>query len=181
MDTPEALGSEMKPNYQRPALIAGGVCGLVTVAANFVPLLCLGSCVWGIGFGVLAAHLLVKSYPSMSAGQGTGVGALAGLYGGLIAGVIWGVIILQGSEIDAAFEEIISEMIRVLEESSGQVSPEELEEARTKLQEFTSGPYIRPIVFFIILLVDGIFYSIMGTIGGAIGGSLFGKKDEDEN
>jgi len=181
METPEDLGSEMKPSYQRPALIAGGICALVAVTGNIVnPLLCLGGCVWGIGFGVLAAHLLAKSYPSMSAGQGTGVGALAGLYGGLIAGVIWGVYIIISGEFVLVLEELISESLRVVEEG-GQASPEELEVARSRFQEILSSSWVGPVMFLLILLVIGIFYSVMGTIGGAIGGSLFGKKDEDEN
>jgi hypothetical protein len=68
-------------NKLKPALIGGLIVGLLS-ALPFISTCC---CIWGIGGGVVAGMLYIKSSPTqVQTGDGAIVGALSGVVGAVI-------------------------------------------------------------------------------------------------
>ena len=153
---------EGKPSILIPAL-AGGVLGGVLSGVPFLNCLC---CLWIIGGGVLASHLLVRSTKnSLTPGDG----ALVGAFAGLIAAALERVLSIPLAPIQLAFlrrfmarmAEYVKEMPagwdRWLDRGPGGIS--------------LSG-------FFIGLFITAAIFAAFGALGGIIGMSLFNRRPE---
>ncbi len=142
------------------ALISGAVAGVLS-GIPFVNCLC---CLWIIGGGMLAAHLLSKNFPAaLSAGDGAIVGVFAGIVASFIQAIL-GVL----------FRPINSEFFRRMMEWFADYA----DEMPPGFDEFLEGgaPQASISGFFIGLMFSAMIFAALGALGGIIGVSLFGKK-----
>ncbi len=153
---------KQKPEYLRPALIAGAVAGLFSGLPLFGLLNCV-CCLWIVGGAAIAVKLLSKSTPGiLSSSDGAIVGALTGI----VASVVHTVMSL-------AFKPDIETARRVLDglSSLGIDIPSDVE----GMMESSSG-FRSPGWMLLGLFVMAAVYAIMGILGGTIGVSLFARK-----
>ena len=73
--------NEQKPGMFIPALIGGGIAGLLAG----IPLVSCLCCLWVIGGGIIAVYFLSKD---SSVALGPGDGAIVGVFSGIIAAVV---------------------------------------------------------------------------------------------
>ncbi len=133
-------------NKLKPALLGGLVVGLLS-AIPFINYCC---CIWGIGGGVLAAYLYVKSSPTpVSMGDGAMVGGLAGVVGGIIYLVI-------GLPIAILFG--MAAMTEQLTRSGVEL------------------PFSGVLLMIVAGIVGAIFLVVLATLGGIIGVAIFEKR-----
>jgi hypothetical protein len=154
--------NSQKPEYLRPALIAGAVAGVLSGLPFIGTANCL-CCLWIIGGAAMAAKLLAGRTPVLlRAGDGAIVGALTGIVAAVVDSII--TIPLRSFNLELAR--------RVLEKASqmGGEMPSGLD------QIFNSSGTLSPGWFLLGLFVSAALFTIVGTLGGIIGVSLFGKK-----
>lgn len=136
-------------NKLKPALLGGLVVGLLS-AIPFINYCC---CIWGIGGGVLAAYLYIKSSPTpVSTGDGAMVGGLAGVVGGIIYLVI-------GLPIAILFG--MAAMTEQLTRSGVEL------------------PFSGVLLMIVAGIVGAIFLAVLATLGGIIGVAIFEKRKGD--
>lgn len=161
----------MKPSKLVPALIGGGIIGLLST----LPFINLGNCfccMWILLGGAAAAMLHARDYgPDMefTAGDGAMAGLLAGLFGALI-----------GTFLSTFFMVVLQihptrEIMRRLMEIRGDLSPE-FDDIITRWDQ---GEGMEPVFTLIGLIFSLIINAIFGTLGGLIGGSMARKKRPD--
>lgn len=152
--------NNQKPEMFVPALIGGGVAGVL----SGIPLFCCLCCLWIIGGAMLASYLLAKNSPvALSAGDG----AIVGVFSGIIAAVVNVFVSIPFQKITA---DLIDKAIEYLPQST-----EEMPFGMERLMEGgAEGTTISG--FFFLLVITAIIFSILGALGGIIGISLFGKK-----
>jgi hypothetical protein len=151
-----------KPEYFRPALIAGAVAGVLSGLPFIGTANCL-CCLWIIGGAAMAAKLLAGRTPVLlRAGDGAVVGALTGIVAAVVDTII--TIPLRSFNLELAR--------RVLEKASqlGGEMPSGLD------QIFNSSGTLSPGWFLLGLFVSAALFTLVGTLGGIIGVALFGKK-----
>ena len=73
--------NNQRPGMLMPALVGGAVAGVLS-GIPFVNCLC---CLWAIGGGMLAAHMLTKDSPIALT---TGDGAIVGIFSGIVATIV---------------------------------------------------------------------------------------------
>lgn len=156
-----------KPGKLVPALIGGGVIGLLSAVPiiNFGNCLC---CMWVLLGGFLAAYFYQKEFPEgvpFQSADGVLVGLLAGVFGALFGTFLnYFFVAVTGMEYGRDFFEGIME--------SGDI-PVEVEDLVGGL--FEDG-FLSPFFVFIQLLFSIVIDGLFGLIGGAIGASVFKKK-----
>jgi len=152
-----------RPEYLRPALVAGAVAGLL----SGLPFIGAGNCVcclWIVGGAAMAAKLLAAATPGLlTAGDGAIVGAMTGIVAAVVDAIVS--IPLRSFNlglarrlIDKAAElggEMPSGVGGILNSSSGVLTPG---------------------WFLLGLFVSAAVFALVGALGGIIGVSLFGKK-----
>ena len=152
-----------RPEYLRPALVAGAVAGLL----SGLPFIGAGNCVcclWIVGGAAMAAKMLAAATPTLlTAGDGAVVGALTGIVAAVVDAIVS--IPLRSFNlglarrlIDKAAElggEMPSGVGGILNSSSGVLTPG---------------------WFLLGLFVSAAIFALVGALGGIIGVSLFGKK-----
>lgn len=151
---------EKKPEYLRPALIAGAIAGVLS-GLPFVNCLC---CLWIIGGAALAVNLLAKNTAGvLTSGDGAIVGALTGI----VAAVVDTIIKIPLQPYNMALAR------RVLDKFSefGQDMP-------ASLDGFLNGSsnFLTPGWFLLGLFLTAAVYTVVGVLGGIIGVALFGRK-----
>lgn len=152
-----------KPEYLRPALVAGAAAGLL----SGLPLIAAGNCLcclWIVGGAAAAAKLLAARTPGLlKAGDGALVGALTGIVAAVVSFIVE--IPLRSFNLGLAqrFMDRVSD--------SGFEIPSGFE----SWFDLGSGA-LSPAWMLLGLFVTAAVYAIMGALGGVIGVSLFGKK-----
>jgi hypothetical protein len=156
--------NEKKPEYFRPALIAGAVAGLL----SGLPVTSIGNCfccLWIIGGAAWAAKLLAKNTPAtLTSGDGALVGALTGI----VAAVVQSIVSIPFRSFDP------EQLKRVFDGLSGlgiSLPPSIIDEAAE-----TSAAFMSPGWFLLFLLFSALVLAVIGIIGGIIGVSIFVKK-----
>jgi hypothetical protein len=153
--------NNQRPEYFRPALIAGAAAGILS-GIPFVNCLC---CLWIIGGAVLATHLLAGRTPGpLTAGDGAIVGALTGV----VAAVADSIVSIPLRPFNEAFTR---RLLEGLGRFSDQMPPgwQDLID-RSRSTGFTAAG------FLFGLFVSAAIFAILGVLGGIIGVSLFGRK-----
>ncbi len=152
--------NEGRPQILIPAL-AGGVLGGVLSGVPFLNCLC---CLWIIGGGVLAAHLLVRSTKtSLNPGDGAKVGAVAGL----LAAVIERVLSIPLAPIQIAFlRRFMARMAEYVKEMPA---------GWDRIFDRPPGGITLP-WFFVGLFITAAVFAAFGALGGVIGMSLFNRR-----
>jgi hypothetical protein len=152
-----------KPEYLRPALIAGAVAGLL----SGLPFIGAGNCIcclWIVGGAAMAAKLLAARTPGLlAASDGAVVGALTGIVAAVVSAVISIPLRSFNMELARRFLDKASEL--------GGDMP-------SGLEEFLNGSngVLSPGWFLLSLFISAAVFTVMGVLGGIIGVSLFGKK-----
>lgn len=151
-----------KPEYFRPALIAGAVAGVLSGLPFIGAANCL-CCLWIVGGAALAAKLLADRTPFLlKAGDGAVVGALTGLTAAVVDAIVTIPLRSFNMELARRLLEKVSQM--------GGEMPSGMNDL------FNSGGTLSPGWFLLGLFVSAAVFTVVGTLGGIIGVSLFGKK-----
>jgi len=161
-ELPNAPG-DRKPEYLGPALIAGGVAGVLT-AVPFLSCLC---CLWIIGGAVLGARLLSrKTDANLTAGDGAITGALTG-----IAAAVVVTFLFELTPLGRISTDFFLKVIERWAATSGQTIPQiqDLKQLQTRTGFSLPGMVID-------LLLSSAAFALLGVLGGVIGVSLFGRK-----
>lgn len=152
--------NNQKPEMFVPALIGGGVAGVISGIPYFSCLCCL----WVIGGAMLASYLLAKNSPvALSAGDG----AIVGAFSGIIAAVVHTLVSIPFAKMTA---DLMQKALEYLPEYTEEMPPG-LENLMRGGGEGTNIP-----LFFLGLVITAIVFALFGVLGGIIGISLFGKK-----
>jgi hypothetical protein len=151
-----------KPDYLRPALIAGAAAGLL----SGLPFIGAGNCIcclWITGGAAMAAKLLAANTPGvLSSSDGAVVGALTGIVAAVVDAVVS--IPLRSFNMDLAR--------RILDKAS-----ELGGEMPAGLDEILNGSGVLSLGWFLLgLFISAAMFAVVGILGGIIGISLFGKK-----
>lgn len=156
--------NQQKPGMFLPALVGGGVAGLL----SGIPLINCLCCLWIIGGAILASYLLSKnSDVSLSAGDG----AIVGVFTGIIASIVDALISLP-------FQAVNARIVRRVFESFAQYSGEMPSEWRTLIERGSMETTFS--MFMLGLLLSVFIFSALGALGGIIGVSIFGKKPKSK-
>jgi hypothetical protein len=156
--------AEQRLRYFRPALIAGGIAGVL----SGLPVLSIGNCIcclWIVGGAAMSVKLLAKESP---AALTTGDGALVGALTGIVAAVAQSIVSLPFRSFDP------DQLQRVLDwlANLGLGVPSNVVDEASRM----SARYMSPGWSILFLLFAAIMMSIVGCLGGIIGISLFAKK-----
>jgi hypothetical protein len=152
-----------KPEYFRPALIAGAIAGLL----SGLPFIGAGNCLcclWIVGGAAIAARLLAgQTAALLTAGDGAIVGALAGIVAAVVDTLVKIPFQRFNLELAQQFLDRVSDM--------GGGMPSGLE----GLIGGTTG-VLSPGWTILGLFFSAAVYAVVGAIGGIIGVSLFKRK-----
>ena len=154
---------QKKPEYLRPALIAGAVAGIL----SGLPIVSAGNCLcclWIIGGAVLAVNLLAKNtVGGLTSGDGAIVGALTGIVAAVVDTLMS--IPLRPFNMDLARRWM------------GKVS-EFGYDMPSNLDGFLDGGagLQSPGWFLLSLFLSAAVFTVVGVLGGIIGVSIFAKK-----
>jgi hypothetical protein len=151
----------------KPALIGGVLIGILSA----VPGLNLGNCLccaWVIGGGVLAANLYVRaSTEAVTLGTGVLLGLITGAIGGVVETIFSIPIHVAMRNIGMGVAE---QMQRLLDQIPNMPS-----ETREAVRDMFQGG-----ISVAIIVIQGIFttivFAIVGMLGGALGVALFEKR-----
>lgn len=152
-----------RPEYFRPALIAGIIAGILS-GLPFIGIGNCACCLWIIGGAALAAKMLSAAAPGPLA---TSDGAVVGALTGIIAAVVDALISIPLRPLSMGLTR------RLLEKASelGGQMPSGLQDMFNQ-----AGGAFSPGWFLLGLLVSAAVFAAVGALGGIIGLSLFGKK-----
>ncbi|MCX6568838.1 MAG: hypothetical protein NT147_07300 [Candidatus Aminicenantes bacterium] len=155
---------QKKPEYLRPALIAGAVAGVL----SGLPFVSAGNCLcclWIIGGAALAVNLLAKSMAGvLTSGDGAIVGALTGI----VAAVVDTIIKIPLQPFNTALARRIIDKFSEL----GQDMPASLDGLLNG-----SSNFLTPGWFLLGLFLTAAIFTVVGVLGGIIGVALFGRKN----
>lgn len=152
-----------RPEYLRPALVAGAVAGLL----SGLPFIGAGNCVcclWIVGGAAMAAKMLAASSPGLlTSGDGAVVGALTGIVAAVADAIVS--IPLRSFNLGLA-----RRLLDKAAELGGQMP--------SGLEGFFNGSssFLSPGWFLLGLFISAAMFAVVGALGGIIGVSLFGKK-----
>jgi hypothetical protein len=156
--------SPQKPEYFRPALIAGAVAGLL----SGLPLISAGNCfccLWIVGGAAVATRLLAgRTAGPLTSGDGAIVGALTGI----VAAVVQAFVSLPFRSFDP---EQLQKVVDWISTIGVEVPPSVLGEASEMSSRFMSPGW-----FLLFLFISAVVMCVFGVLGGVIGVSLFGRK-----
>ncbi len=151
-----------KPDYFRPALIAGAVAGFL----SGLPLIGMGNCIcclWIVGGAAMAVRLLAaRTRALLTAGDGAVVGALTGITAAVVDAVVS--IPLRSFNLGLA-RRFLDKAVEL-----GGEMPAGLDDILNR-----SGA-VSPGWFLLGLFISAAVFALMGALGGIIGVSLFAKK-----
>ena len=152
-----------RPEYFRPALIAGIAAGVL----SGLPFISIGNCVcclWIVGGAAIAVKMLAASSPVLLT---TSDGAVVGALTGIVAAVVDALVSIPLRPFSMGLAR------RILDKAGelGGQMPAGIQEAFNR-----SSGSLSPGWFLLGLLVSAAVFAAVGAIGGIIGISLFAKK-----
>ena len=152
-----------RPEYFRPALLAGVVAGIL----SGLPFIGIGNCIcclWIVGGAAVAAKMLSAATPGLLT---TGDGAIVGALTGIVAAVVDGLISIPLRPLSMGLAR------RILDKAAelGGQMPSGVQDMFNQSGGFFSAGW-----FLLGLLISAAVFAVMGALGGIIGLSLFGKK-----
>lgn len=153
--------NNQRPGMMMPALIGGAVAGVLS-GIPFINCLC---CLWAIGGGILAAHLLSKDSPIALT---TGDGAIVGIFSGIVATIV-------DFFVSIPLAPMANEFFRNLMEKLAEYADEMPPDLETWLEG--GGPLESSFPMVMLGFVLSVFvFSTLGALGGIIGISIFKKR-----
>jgi len=155
--------NQQKPEYLRPALIAGAIAGVL----SGLPFVSAGNCLcclWIVGGAALAVNLLAKnSGVVLTSSDGAIVGALTGIVAAVVSALM--AIPLRPFNMELA-RRVIGKFSEL-----GTDMPSNLD----GFLDSGSG-ILSPGWFLLSLFLSATVFTVVGVLGGIIGVSLFGRK-----
>lgn len=149
--------NEQRPGMFTPALIGGGIAGLLAG----IPLVNCLCCLWIIGGGIIAAHFLSKDSPVT---LGPGDGAIVGVFSGIIAAVVEFLISIPLAPLN---DKLINNMADIFSEYA--------DEMPAAWESWMDQSLNAPMVM-LGLVISVVIFSALGALGGIIGISIFKNK-----
>ena len=157
----------LPPSKTQPALYAGLAIGVL----SGLPIINLGNCLcclWVIGGGALAVHLMQKEHPyAVTSADGALVGLMAGAIGGAVATLISIPLTMAMGPMQQRLLERIAE------------NPDMPEQTREMIRSMSGGAMMGGAIA--VRLVFGLIgvcvYGVIAMLGGLLGVALFKKKD----
>jgi len=152
---------QQKTNMLIPALIGGGVAGVL----SGIPVLNCLCCLWIIGGGIIAVFFLSKESPKPLT---MGDGAIVGIFSGLVATAADFLISIPLAPLAEKFAASVMERLAEYAEEmpAGWESWLDRGMAETHISMILLG-----------ILINAIVFSVLGALGGIIGVSIF-KRDK---
>jgi len=152
--------NEQKPGMFIPALIGGGIAGLLTG----IPLINCLCCLWIIGGGITAAYFFSReSSQPMTPGDG----AIVGIFAGLIAAVVDFLVSIPLAPLSQKFFQRFMEQVAQY--------AEQMPEGWEQLME-QGGADMSASMMLLNFAVSAVIFSLLAALGGIIGVALFKKK-----
>jgi len=146
---------QRQPEYLTPALMAGAVAGILS-GIPFVNCLC---CLWIIGGGAVAAHLLAqRTGGPLTGGDGAIVGALTGIVAAVVEALV-------GIPLRAFNREFVQRLM----ERMGQFADDMPAGWESWLDQ---GPGASVGLFLLGLFLSAAIFAALGALGGIIGASF---------
>ena len=152
---------EQKTNMLIPALIGGGIAGVL----SGIPVLNCLCCLWIIGGGIIAVFFLNKEAAKPLT---MGEGAIAGVFSGLVATA-------ADFLISIPLAPLANKFIANLMERIAEYADEMPAGWETWMERGAGSSHISMILLGI--LINAVIFSVLGALGGIIGVSIF-KKDK---
>lgn len=156
---------------------AAAVGGLAAALASLIPVVSLGCCLWMLGGGALAVSFYHRRRPSseVSSGMGARLGAVTGVLGFFIFAGLTAVRLFVEVVVFHMGAQIRSELRQALEQSASR-NPDPQVQAMVQWmmspQGFATFVTLGMLLFFIAFVV-------FCMAGGALGASLFGKRERE--
>jgi hypothetical protein len=149
----------------RPCALAALIAAVGMVCKLVVPVIAV------IGAGFLAVAIYRRNNPTarLRAGTGARLGALSGLFCSAMTAVIGALRVLALNE----GSEIRKTMLDVLQQTATRYPDPQ---SQTAL-EFLRGPAGLVLFMAVVLVFGSLMFILMGTIGGALGAALLGRRD----
>jgi hypothetical protein len=155
--------NQQKPEYLRPAIIAGAIAGVL----SGLPFVSAGNCfccLWIVGGAALAVNLLAKNTGGvLTSGDGAIVGALTGIVAAVVD-------VIMSIPLRSFNMELARRVMGKVSEFGYDVP--------SNLDGFLDGGSgtLSPGWFFLSLFLSAAVFTVVGVLGGIIGIALFGKK-----
>lgn len=155
-------------------LTAAAVGGLAAALASMVPIVSLGCCLWMLGGGALAVSFYRRrSHTDVTSGMGARLGAASGVLGFFIFAALTALRLFVEVVVLHMGARIRSEMREALEQSAAR-NPDPQVQA---MVQWMMSPQGFATVVTLGMLLFFIAFVVFCTAGGALGASLFGKRD----
>jgi hypothetical protein len=153
----------MTASKLQPSLLGGLFIGVLSA----LPIISAGNCLcclWVVSGGVLAAYLLQQNQAApIEAGDGAMVGLFAGLMGAVVASLL-------AIPIQMIMGPLSADMFRRIADQAAEAPPE----LRSFLDQMGSGG-IGVVAMLFGLVINVVFFSVFGLLGGLLGQALFKK------
>jgi hypothetical protein len=172
--TPKPTGSGLqRRSVLRAALLAGALAGLGSLVP-FMPfiLLCMVAC----GGMSIAFYTRREPHQTVTAGGGLRIGSLAGMFGFFINATLSTVSMLSANSRAAMRGEMMNRLKEAMASSSDPAATDMLR----RLGDQLNSPSGLAMLFTFALLVLAVLFVVFGGLGGAIGATLFGRRQEPE-
>ncbi len=154
---------QRKPEYFKPALMAGAVAGLLSGLPFIGSANCL-CCLWIVGGAAAAVKLLAKETP---AALTSGDGAIVGTLTGIVAAVVDTLVSIPLRSFNLGLAQKIMD---TASEMGG-----EMPAGLDGLFQSAAGT-LSPGWFLLGLFISSVLFAVFGALGGVVGVSLFVKK-----
>jgi hypothetical protein len=151
----------------KPALIAGLLLGVFSALPPLSLVNCF-CCAWVIGGGVLAAHLYIRSSPSVvTLGGGVGLGALTGAVGGAVTTFFNIPVQFLMSTLFARYADQARQMLAGIPELPPAFREIILASGNARFSVFS---------FVLSLFLNVAIFALIAMLGGVLGVALFEKR-----
>jgi hypothetical protein len=154
---------QRKPEYFKPALMAGAIAGFLSGLPFIGSANCL-CCLWIVGGAAAAVKLLAKETP---AALTSGDGAIVGTLTGIVAAVVDTLVSIPLRSFNLGLAQKIMD---TASEMGG-----EMPAGLDGLFQSAAGP-LSPGWFLLGLFMSSVLFAVFGALGGIVGVSLFVKK-----
>lgn len=157
----------------RAALWAGVLAGLGSLVP-FMPFILL--CMVASGGMSIAFYTRREPHHTVKAGNGLRIGALAGMFGFFINATLSTISMLSATSRNAMRGEMTDRLKEAMASSSDPSATDMLR----RLGDQLNTPSGLALIFAFALIVLAVLFVVFGGLGGAIGATLFGRRQEPE-